>query len=66
MNTAPRVLVCTQYDTEAGTCVTQEWAYVTPLLPPLSAADGALLGSLLLGCWGLAYVFRKLEQVVRQ
>lgn len=65
MTTAPRVLVCVQFDEASQQCVVQEWAYTMPLLPPLSVGDAALLGSTLLGVWALAYSSRVIVQAIR-
>jgi len=35
-------------------------------LPPLSASDGALIGSAMLGLWALAFVFRSAVRVIYQ
>jgi hypothetical protein len=35
-------------------------------LPPLSVSDGALIGSAMLGLWGLAFVFRSAVRAIYQ
>ena len=35
-------------------------------LPPLSVSDGALIGSAVLGLWGLAFVFRAAVRSILQ
>ena len=35
-------------------------------LPPLSVSDCALIGGAILGCWGLAFVFRAAGRLIFQ
>ena len=35
-------------------------------LPPLSVSDGALIGSAMLGLWGLAFVFQSAVRAIYQ
>lgn len=47
------------FDADTQTCSALQWVDVNPsLLPPLSLADGAVLGSAIVGCWAMGAIWR--------
>lgn len=63
---AGEILTCVQYDAAAQTCAVQAWMPPPSFLPVLSVADAALLGTLLVANWALAYAFNRVEKSIRQ
>lgn len=66
---AGEVLTCVDYRpaSESGpaVCMQEAWMPAPTLLPVLSIADGALLGSGIVFLWGIAYGWNRLEKFVR-
>lgn len=56
------VLVCTEFDEVADSCVTQEWLQNPTVLPPLSVSDGlelmGVIGLVWATCFGLRLIAR--------
>ena len=51
------------FDASTGVCAHPFYGPAPVLLPPMSAADGALLASAIAGMWGVGYMIRQARRV---
>lgn len=58
------VLTCTEVDAVTGECTVQAWLPAPNLLPPMTIAEGSLMGGSFCFVFGMCWVLRKARQAV--
>ena len=60
-----RVLLCTEYNVDAQSCVGQQvWSELPSAIPPLSIADALEISGAIALVWGTAYGLRLLARFI--